>query len=402
MIIDKKILSVSLLFTVVISFYGNFSFRALFVWLPSFIFILLSFFFVIINAKVSKDVLNNIFINSFWLIFSLFMSFSVLSPEIHLKAILETLLYYLFFVSLLSALPKRKDSIFKMLLLSANIFTVASVFIFVYQSVFVPNFSFTAFSGFHSNRNTFALVCLIFLTIYTNCPRDIRGRNIDSIRFIIVFSLSVLILVTGSTKGVLGLVVIIMVNLIIKYGIKRGVPYLLLISALLVVGLSVFNDSMARIENKVDAIVTFDNNYDENNIGNDSGKVRVFLAYNAYDIFLDNFYTGVGVNNGQYYLTVPVSFRNSMDSINSQNNITEMLLNGGVVGFLLYYAPILFLLIKLILLKRKSFVEIIIITLLIIKLSLDTGMKSYNDASHEFILVLSWFLYFKFTSEKLK
>ncbi len=106
------------------------------------------------------------------------------------------------------------------------------------------------------------------------------------------------------------------------------------------------------------------------------------------------------------FLTTPSAILKGEEyRINSQNNYTEMLLNAGVIGFSLYYLPIIWLFIKILKLDKTHpyfFMRNMVLTLLVLKLSLDFGMKSYNNVGHVLVLVLSWTVYFKYLKNGLR
>ncbi|MGF1797261.1 O-antigen ligase family protein, partial [Photobacterium swingsii] len=160
--------------------------------------------------------------------------------------------------------------------------------------------------------------------------------------------------------------------------------------------------SISRLSDKFVSITTFDlNSVDSKSIGHDSGKIRLYLMINAFNIALKHPLIGVGVNNGQLYLPLPDSFSRNMDSINSQNNLTEMLLNGGIPSFALYYFPLLFFLYKSLLRKDKNDIDYFIIASVLLKIFIDSGMKSYNDSNHVmFYSIIVFLFYFNKVKEK--
>jgi len=392
---NKSIL-ISILFTIIILFYGNFQFRAIFTWFPSLIIIFIATLFLIKSAKMNKIFLKVVVINSLWLVYALAFSFSVLNFEIHIKAILETLLYILMFSIIIFYLSKDINKLFKTLLFSLNIFLFVSIIVLLFKITGLYD-NGHSFSSLYSNRNTFAFMALVYLTIVLNLPKYIIYRY----KTVAIIMLAVFILFTGSSKGVLGMIIVFGLFILKQYNFKKIIfilpVFLLLLGGLLLV----FKDTSDRLMKKADAISGFENNYQSDSIGHDSGKIRIFLAINAIDIFLNHKISGVGVNNGQYYLTLPDAYKNEMDSLNSQNNITEMLLNVGLPGFLMFYLPLLYLIYRSIGSKStNSEIKLMVISLIILKIFMDIGMKSYNDAGHVFLLILIWFLYYTKEEER--
>lgn len=379
----------SFLFTIIILFYGNFQFRVIFTWFPSLIIILIASMLLMKYTKLNKMFLKIVSINSMWLVYALLFSFSVFNFDIHIKAILETFLYILVFSIIINYLIKDIKVLFKTVLYSMNIFLIVAILIFLLKITGLYD-NGHSFSSLYSNRNTFAFMALIYLTIVLNLPNYVKYKY----KMISILLLLFFVLITGSSKGVLGIVLVFVLYFLGKYSFKKVIFILPIFLIVISSSLLIFQNSSERLIKKVDAISSFNNNYEVDNIGHDSGKIRIFLAINAIDIFLEHKLSGVGVNNGQFYLSLPNAFSKQMNSINSQNNITEMLLNVGLPGFLMFYLPLFYLLYKSIKLSSKnSEIKLTIITLLILKIFMDIGMKSYNDAGHVFLVIFSYFLY---------
>jgi len=389
---------VSVLFTTIILFYGNFQFRAIFTWFPSLMIIFIATLFLIKSGKVDKIFLKVVVINSLWLVYALAFSFSVLNFNIHIKAILETFLYILIFSIIINYFIKDVKKLFKTILFSLNIFLMVSSFVFIFKITGLYDDGHS-FSSLYSNRNTYAFMAVVYLIIILNLPSYISYK----FKTISILMLLFFILITGSSKGLLGIIIVLVLYFLGKYSLKK-IIFILPLFFILIFGSSfIFETTVIRLNKKIDAISRFENNYRADNIGHNSAKVRIFLAYDAIDIFLDNKVSGVGVNNGQFYLQIPKSFESLMVSINSQNNITEMLLNVGFPGFLLFYLPLFYLLYKSIYSNSKNReIKLMVISLVILKILMDTGMKSYNDAGHVFLLILSWSLYYRFLNNQKK
>jgi hypothetical protein len=389
-------ISIAIVFTLIILFYGNYQFRATFTWLPSLIVIVIAILFTYKFAKINRVFLKVVAINSVWLIYALLFSFHVLNFNIHIKAILETFLYVLVFSIIINYLIKDIKRLFKTLLFSLNVFLIVSIVVIFLKTMGLYEEG-RAFASSYSNRNTYAFMALVYLAIIVNLPNYIKYKyKVISILLLLIF-----ILTTGSSKGVLGIVIILGLYFLGKYSLRKIIFILPVFFILIASTLFLFENTSERLMKKVEAISGVEDNYQADNIGHDSGKIRIFLAINAIEVFLDNKISGVGVNNGQYYLTLPDSKQNDMNSLNSQNNITEMLLNVGLPGFIIFYLPLLYLLYKSITSPTNNYeIKMTVITLLILKIFMDLGMKSYNDAGHIFLMILSWTLYFRILNIK--
>jgi O-antigen ligase len=210
-----------------------------------------------------------------------------------------------------------------------------------------------------------------------------------------IILLTFFIILTGSTKGLIGLILIYMIYILNNYNFKKALIIIPIVTVLFSAGLLINGKAIDRANDKLnDFAGVSSGEYRADNIGHDSGKIRIFLALQAISVYMENKLTGVGVNNGQYYLELPDAFKSEMESINSQNNYTEMLLNVGILGFAMYYFPILYLLIRTMQSKGcHRHIRTLIISIIFLKIFMDVGMKSYNDAGHVFIVILAWYLY---------
>ncbi len=381
---------IAVLLATLLCFYGNFQLRFFLSWLVAFSIILIYSIFFISRLRVSKISFNVFFLSSMWLISSLLLSPLYNNLEIHIKAILETLLYITFFVCVFNSVIANTNMFYKMFRLT--IYVVMFFSLLSISNYFLFNRGGT-FSGFHSNPNTYSsLLLFLIVNIIVFSPYIINSRRT---LICILMILSFQVLLTGSSKGFLGLGIIFLFFILLKTkNINKIASVLLLIIATIAV-ISFSGKSTDRFLDKISAVTSFEQNkYDETNIGHDSGKVRLFLIYDSIRIISDKPIVGVGVNNGQFYLTLPNSFRELMNTINSQNNITEMLLNGGLITFILYYAPLILLLFKSATKANKNRFDNGIIIMVILKFFLDIGMKSYNDASHVMAVTLIYYYYF--------
>ncbi|MGF1788985.1 O-antigen ligase family protein, partial [Photobacterium swingsii] len=172
---------------------------------------------------------------------------------------------------------------------------------------------------------------------------------------LIICLLLLFVVITGSSKGFIGVAFVSVMYVLFTQKIVNLAKYLLVFLFVSISLIPFADKSISRLSDKFVSITTFDlNSVDSKSIGHDSGKIRLYLMINAFNIALKHPLIGVGVNNGQLYLPLPDSFSRNMDSINSQNNLTEMLLNGGIPSFALYYFPLLFFLYKSLLRKDKN------------------------------------------------
>ncbi|WP_299493845.1 O-antigen ligase family protein [uncultured Shewanella sp.] len=388
--VDLRLIIVGAVLAVLLCFYGNYQLRNILSWSLAFCLILAFSIFSIFKLKVKKISCKVFILSTIWLIFPILLTPFYANVEIHIKAILETLIYILFFICVFSYIIVDEKFFYQLMRVVIQVTLIFSIFSLFNYFIFKAA---GTFSGFHSNPNTYsALLLFLLVNIFFFHKKILKTRKL-LIGVSVIFSFQVLL--TGSSKGLIGLGIIYFLLILFKTKRTNIIPALVfLIMASVIVGFYA-EKSMERVQDKISAIsYSNKNSYDESTVGHDSGKIRLFLMYDSFRVVSNNILIGVGVNNGQFYLTLPDSFRELMDSINSQNNITEMLLNGGVIAFFLYYMPLLFILIISSFKKRKNSFDQAIIILVILKLFLDAGMKSYNDASHVMAVTLIYYYYF--------
>ncbi|HIE44713.1 MAG TPA: oligosaccharide repeat unit polymerase, partial [Flavobacteriaceae bacterium] len=247
---------VSVLFTTIILFYGNFQFRAIFTWFPSLMIIFIATLFLIKSGKVDKIFLKVVVINSLWLVYALAFSFSVLNFNIHIKAILETFLYILIFSIIINYFIKDVKKLFKTILFSLNIFLMVSSFVFIFKITGLYDDGHP-FSSLYSNRNTYAFMAVVYLIIILNLPSYISYK----FKTISILMLLFFILITGSSKGSLGIIIVLVLYFLGKYSLKK-IIFILPLFFILIFGSSfIFETTVIRLNKKIDAISKFENNY---------------------------------------------------------------------------------------------------------------------------------------------
>jgi hypothetical protein len=392
----NELVVIGLAAAILLSFYGNFQLRSPLSWSVATVFILINSALIIFNPKVKKITLQVIIFSAMWLIIPVMLTPGILNWPIHLKAILETLMYVLFFscvFSLINISQERFFYLFKVIVITVFLISLLSIVDYFFISKPIN------FTGFHSNPNTYAVLLVFLLANIVSFP----GKMFKSktIHFLAISLISFQVLLTGSSKGLVGLAIVFSLFVLFKARKSKRILSLLVLVIFFMSVPLLAEKSFNRLSDKISSVTQFNvDASDEKVIGHDSGLVRLFLFYDSIRIIGDNWITGVGVNNGQFYLRLPASFERLMSSINSQNNFSETLLNGGIIAFLLYYAPLIYILSRSIGRSHKNDFEYAIISLIGLKIFLDLGMKSYNDASH--IMIVALVFYYHFMSTRLR
>ena len=119
-----------------------------------------------------------------------------------------------------------------------------------------------------------------------------------------------------------------------------------------------------------------------------STMVRNKLTTLGYELFFQNPVCGVGVNNARLFTSHVIGVTTYLHS-----NYAELLADGGIVGFTIYYGIYAYLLIKLFSRRKERLGPAIIVMLLSLLLA-DFGTVSYYDKATYFYLMIA-FVYLK-------
>ncbi len=220
-------------------------------------------------------------------------------------------------------------------------------------------FSFMGrFSGTFENPNSLAVACIVFVYFL------LRNRYRFS-PWTIVFLLlitEILILSTASRKGlVFGNMMIILNFGVVLRRIVNKYNILIIVSAILLGFLFLYvNKSQIDTFERFSGLV---NLVTGGNIDS-STKWRIFFIDKAYEVFKDNFFLGVGIDNFQKFTGV---------GLYAHNNYMELLADLGIIGFLIYYR-IFYLLFRHLRNIRATNQEYIFLIVLLI---MDIGIVSY-------------------------
>lgn len=120
-----------------------------------------------------------------------------------------------------------------------------------------------------------------------------------------------------------------------------------------------------------------------------STRIRESLSELGLQLFKEHPWTGVGIDNAGYYGGLLVG----KEYYYLHNNYIEILADGGIIWFILYYSIYATILVSL--LKKRDFQNkefCICFILLILRLILDYGMVSYNYKNTYLYLVLFYFI----------
>ena len=211
-------------------------------------------------------------------------------------------------------------------------------------------------------------------------------KNVGLIRKVLFISSFILMgfasLLTGSRKALL-----MMAIPIFYFSYKRLKKYFLLGLAVLIVVVGVSYYLMMNVEALYETIGY--RTIDMINIltGNETGfedNSRLRLTQLGIKWWQDNPILGVGINCFKVLSNADAQFRGKM--FYAHNNYVELLVDVGLVGFILYYRGYYYLLKES--LKKKSEAMSCVFIMTIMVLALDTGNVSYYDMRVQLLLVI--------------
>ena len=178
---------------------------------------------------------------------------------------------------------------------------------------------------------------------------------------------------TGSRKALLivfigGILLFVFMNLS-KNIIKPVITFLLMSVILyLILQLPIFSNVMDRIDGLIEGL-------SGNGQMEESAQIRADMIVFGWKLFIESPFIGYGFDSFRHYWG---NYTNEYTY--SHNNYIEMLINGGVIAFGLYYFIYLYTLSRLSnLWLRSDKTAILLTTLIIIQLIMDTAMVSYDS-----------------------
>ncbi|GEM_PF-1339237 len=198
---------------------------------------------------------------------------------------------------------------------------------------------------------------------------------------------------TGSRKALLLLFVGFVFLLIMKYKLRRFGRTVVFLSFLgaalyLVLQLPVFELVLSRVETAFNFVGG------EGKVDN-STLERSRMAAFGWELFSNRPLIGYGLDSFRYYFGMEEGGRVTY----SHNNFIEMLVNGGLIAFLVYYAIYLYGIWKL--LRIADGLALILCTLLLLQLAGDMAQVSYYSKMTYIIFALA-FAYIRIAASKDK
>lgn len=232
------------------------------------------------------------------------------------------------------------------------------------------------------NPNSTAMYCVLAIYVIVD---EFRCMNKNKINIVILFVLFGAVLLTGSKKGILGLLVGFSLYLFFN---SRGTKKIVALPIISIVLLGAYEAITTVPSLYISIGYRFEQMFDSFN-GLDAGTStieRMSLIEEGILIWKDHKLLGVGLNN---FSLVQKAWLLSTKTY-AHCNYVELLADLGVVGVILYYIYPLKVCFKY---KISSNIMLTLKTLTILILLFDTASVSYNDIFIILILGLSFFAY---------
>ena len=251
------------------------------------------------------------------------------------------------------------------------------------------------FSVEFANINAVSMVSAVAVVINVHFWR----RNIQ--RFSIIFALPALLLVgaSGSRKALVlllvGVVFIYLLDMHSRDAVVQVLKILLfaviaLVLIRLVLELPAFKMTAERLDEMFQGFL---------GTGKADSSTRKRMAYVEYGWMIFKKYPlfGVGMNNSYFFMGQLTG-----ENTYLHNNFIEVLVCGGIFGFVIYYAKYVYLIVILFRLKVQSHKHsVVTIAVLILMLIMDYGVVSYYSKQTYFYLML-YFLHLRNVKEEIK
>ena len=238
------------------------------------------------------------------------------------------------------------------------------------------------------NANTLGEMCAYAILI--NLYFIIKNKRIPIYSFLSIISL-IMLAASSSRKAIIILVGGILGYLIIKNHADRDYLKKLVRIALLIIlavvmlyaisHMTIFSNVFTRFQTMI-SLFTGSGTVDY------STSARTRLIRIGMELFKSHPILGIGMDNAKIYGGIAFGIQDYY----MHNNYVELLADGGIVGFALYYSMYLYFIIALIKYKDLEDVEYIFcFVLLIVNLVMDYGMVSY-DSKIRFIFSIMTFI----------
>lgn len=329
--------------------------------------------FASLNILINKKIYIHIYLifYAFFLIYIIltyFWSIDQNASFIKIKTLMQIfilciLIYQLFY------LTKRVDVFIKSLLIAGLVLCIYTIYIYT-PSVFLKYLIIgKRFGGKVLQENimgiysaTTFIIC-IYYGLY-------KKRRMFYLIGILPFMLA---MATGSRKALIMIVLGVILLIYLKLGLKKVlnstvITILLLIAFINIIELPIFSMIYNRLEGML-------NTFTGTGKQETSAVLRKDMIRNGLNDFYIKPFFGYGVGSSGVLLQKSMGINTYFHC-----NYVEMLINGGIIAFTIFYSMYLYIIGKLIsYISKKNIVSILIILILAVQLVIDVGSVSYYN-----------------------
>jgi len=364
-------------------------------WMVGFVLIFTWIANLAYNRILPRYLAYAILLQFLWLIYSILIIPWTEHTMVHLKGLAITLFYNTVAFIIGDYILRNKETFAKIYTRVAILWILTNGLVLLII-IIAPDLELGKFSGIYANRNEFAITTTIFLS--APVFMHISSRKWKAALLILLGV--ILILVTQSIKGIIGLVLIFV--LYINYSTRKN--YVIITFFVLALGFFLLMFTNNPIRERMDTFSSLFKEDTELGIGESAYK-RYELSQQSFRLIRNKPLFGYGINNSTQYLKTTRKLQREKEGIAeetigtySHNNFLEMIINGGFVALLLYYLPLFFSLLYINRkLKKQSGTRYhrYILVLLYLKLFFDLGMVSYHSFIHCILVSLVLITYAK-------
>ncbi|WP_170791824.1 O-antigen ligase family protein [Vibrio sp. ZF57] len=248
------------------------------------------------------------------------------------------------------------------------------------------------FSGVFHDRNVYA-ISSVLVVIFYYCTNKFCDIKIGLLAKVTITTLLISILISKSVTGFIGIIVISIMVSQSKKTVSKAVAFFILISFLI----AFFTIDNPLLERMSRFSMIFTGDYSQLN-NNESAFLRFYLLESGWNLFIQYWQTGIGLDSARYYVFWPTDGRGTF----LHNNYLDMATSGGLYVFILYFFPMLYVLFKLMVQrglirnrKLKLYWSLAFYTLLY-KLLYNFTWPDYFEFGMVFFYILGVYSYFKF------
>lgn len=368
-------------------------------WILGLLLIAFSFIYISKNKKINRGIVKTWLWATAWLVPVILFTPVIMDKRTHITYIL-IVLFYTTISSIFVYVSTKTKGNFLDIFYKINVMWVpVNLSLLIIYIINQEDFVTSPFSGVAANRNAFALVTTFIVSILIYFLPKYSAEKIRKIRILIILNI-ILILATLSLKGVFGIFTITVLTYLSR---KTTIRKILIVSLLVVISIGTITTDN-QISKRIDRFRLTINNPNELSIS-ESAYERKWLINESLSIISEKPITGIGVNNSIHYLITPynqirMSRGEDVKGTYSHNNYIEMLLNGGMLAFLLYYLPLIIMLIKVIKDMKTHPSLIYLLILIMYMLMIHIGQVAYFDFINIYIYILVLYGYKAFKNEQ--